>query len=108
MSTFMYRKWISIKNDHPEDGMKLYFFTKDKELFLGTFQYQQYRHGNPNVFHGANKLLTADDITHWMLYDHLRRDQLPLPPDYYIAEEVSVPDDQRTFNFTYVNSEDLQ
>lgn len=108
MSIFMYRKWISIKNDHPEDGCKIYFFTKDKELFLGTFQYQQYRHGNPNVFHGANKLLTSNDITHWMLYDHLKRDELPLPPDYYVSttDEVNIPDDQRAFNFTYINSED--
>ena len=103
----MNRKWISIKNDYPEDGCKIYFFTKDGKLFLGTFQYQQYRYGNPNVFHGSNYLLTSEDITHWMLYDHLLRDDLPLPPNYCpsIIEEINIPDDQQTFNFTYVTKD---
>jgi len=55
-----------------------------------------------------------------MPYDHALKDVIPLPPDYNKVDfsqrniiidqvrSVSIPDHQREFSFTYVNSEDIK
>jgi hypothetical protein len=107
----MNRKWVSTQDQMPEDAYKIYFFTEDEGIFLGHYQYQQYRYESPHVFLCSGKILTEEAVSFWMLYDHKLKDVIPLPPDYNKIkniEEIKIPDSQQKFNFTYQIAGDIK
>lgn len=101
----MIRKWITIKADVPEEGSKVYYFSKGLGIFRGEYHYFKSVNKSvcPHKFTSKHGVLDGNKVSHWMLYDHRYRDMIPLPPDYGTEdfEEVMIPDSQRQFNFTY-------
>lgn len=117
----MIRKWISIRDQKPTEGQKIYYFCDFLGIFRGEYHYIDSSYANPNKFSSNYGVLDADDISHWMPYDHAYRDMIPLPPDYdkvdinnaqsimnkgedFAYEEVKIPDPQQQFSFTFVES----
>lgn len=108
----MNNMWNKTNEILPELNQKVYYFAKSLGIFLGKYDYQEYRYGGSEVFVNHHGVLGLDKVTHWMPYEHSFRNIIPLPPDYSIVdtpsnrpiinnEEVVIPKNQRTFNFTY-------
>jgi len=109
----MTRQWINIKEDVPEEGSKIYYFSKDLGIFKGEYYYLKSVNGSvcPHKFTSNHGLLDGNKVSHWMLYDHHYRNMIPLPPDYNKIEnieEIKIPDSQQKFNFTYQIAGDIQ
>ena len=101
----MTRKWISIINQKPTEGQKVYYFSNFVGIFRGEYFYDENSKSNPHKFYSEHGILDADDISHWMPYDHGLKDVIPLPPDYtksnQISETVEIPEGHRQLVFSY-------
>lgn len=116
------RKWIATNYYLPEEGQKVYYFSK-VGIFRGEYRLEKERVAialSPHTFVNDHGKFDSDEISYWMPYDHALKDVIPLPPDYNKVDfsqrnaiidqvrSVSIPDHQREFSFTYVNSEDIK
>lgn len=122
----MTRKWISIRDQKPTEGQKVYYFCDFLGIFRGEYHYIKSIHQTvcPHKFTSNHGVLDGNDVSYWMPYDHSYRDMIPLPPDYdkvdihnvqaimnkgenFAYEEVRIPNQQQEFSFTFVQSGDI-
>lgn len=111
----MNNTWKNIKEEKPIEGQKVYYFSKNLSgIFRGEYHYISSSYSNPHKFSSRHGVVDADDISHWMPYDHSLRDIIPLPPDYVGClnqaqdeETVEIPDGQKMLVFSYSISGDI-
>lgn len=115
----MKRQWINITDTLPEEGQKVYYFCNFLGIFRGEYHFQKNRVAiaiSPHTFVSNHGILDADEVTHWMPYDHALRDIIPLPPDYKKVDihpyqstisnnldlnEIEIPQQHRQIKFSY-------
>ena len=76
------RRWVSARYSKPEEGQKVYYFSKNIGMFRGEFHIIESSYANPNKFSSNHGVLDSDDVDYWMPNDHGLKDMIPLPPDY--------------------------
>jgi len=106
------RVWHSVKEQKPQEGQKVYYFSKNIGMFRGEFHIIESSYANPNKFSSNHGVVDSDDVSHWMPYDHGIKDIIPLPPDYgihhqEISDELELTDKQKHFEFTYEIAGDI-
>jgi hypothetical protein len=103
----MSREWISISERKPEENQKIYYFGDHLGMFRGEYFYDETSKGNPHKFYSEHGIVDADDISHWMPYDHGLKDIIPFPPDYKTdrcsetISMISIPEEHRQLVFSY-------
>ena len=117
----MNRKWVKTTDTLPEEGQKVYYFCDFLGIFRGEYHLQKTRVAiaiSPHIFVSKHGVLDADEVTHWMPYDHSFRDIIPLPPNYKKVDihhsqsminsaldldfdEVEIPQQHRQIEFSY-------
>jgi len=117
----MNRKWVKTTDTLPEEGQKVYYFCDFLGIFRGEYHLQKTRVAiaiSPHTFVSNHGILDADEVTHWMPYDHSLKDMIPLPPDYHKVDihhsqaminsgldlnfdEVEIPEQNRQMFFSY-------
>jgi len=106
------RKWIATNYYLPEEGQKIYYFSK-VGIFRGEYHLEKERVAialSPHTFINNHGKFDSDEISYWMPYDHALKDIIPLPPDYKkvdlssidtMIDEIDIPTDQRQMCFSY-------
>ena len=117
----MKRQWLNITDKLPEEGQKIYYFCNFLGIFRGEYHFQKNRVAiaiSPHTFVSNHGILDADEVTHWMPYDHSLKDIIPLPPDYKKVDihhsqaminsgldlnfdEIEIPQQHRQMKFSY-------
>lgn len=97
--------WINVKDQLPEDGQQVYYFSPILGLWRGKYVYTPFTYtfdadGNkipvtaelaaaisPHVFVGGGGSCDTDEVTHWQPYDedHATYGWIPLPPMFDAA-----------------------
>lgn len=97
-------KWIDTSR-LPEIGQTVYFYGKYIGMFIGRYDYQEYRYGGAEVFLNEYGVFNLDDVSHWRDYDPVSKNIVPLPPSD--VEEIPIPPDDREIKLTAVFSAHL-
>ena len=82
----MKKEWLSTQV-LPVVGEKVYFWCNNPvnfsmKLMIGTYTYQEYRYGGPELFLNKFGVFDLDMVSHWMPYIEEESEILPLPPNY--------------------------
>ena len=86
------RKWYKITDKLPaRDGVEVYYFTKSNRLLKGTYNILSSSYSDVYKFRNeVDGLINSELVSHWMEYDRIYQNVLPLPPEFSPTEKVDI------------------